>query len=489
MSLSVHWTLLLLAAPLPGHFVAANPGPGPSTAGPNHPAAAVQDQEGRAEKKRGARAQSPGGQGADVDALAVYARFRELAADALWPGFAPLEIPVAIYDGKRTVLFGHPEPPAAFVAVDAFPGVHWMNGAHESVRANTSIDLGGARTATLLLDPQSESTHEPAAVLVHEAFHVFQETAHPRWRADESALFDYPIEASEVLVLRRLEVESLRRALASLSPSDMRGWARLALEYRSERQNDLASSSREYERAIERYEGLADYIQARCLDSAPAPLPEAGYAPEDIRLRCYGTGAALARVLDRLGAEWRRSFQAESEPHLDEFLRTRLGAAEPGAERATFTDEELNQIADLAVLDAARLRIRLQDERREFSDREGWSIEVQAPDAAPLFPQGFDPLNVRRFGPLEILHTRWVKLGNLGGSLEVQDIEALTYGAGAHALFQGVARALLTGFSDEPAIDVSDGGVVTIDAPGVHGSFAGAGVRREGTRWIVELGS
>ncbi|MEZ0472304.1 hypothetical protein [Luteimonas salinilitoris] len=41
----------------------------------------------------------------------------EHAGEGLWPGFDPLAVPLAVYDGKRTFLFRHPSPPEGFVPV------------------------------------------------------------------------------------------------------------------------------------------------------------------------------------------------------------------------------------------------------------------------------------------------------------------------------------------------------------------------------------
>ncbi len=45
-----------------------------------------------------------------------------------------------------------------------------------------------------------------------------------------------------------------------------------------------------------------------------------------------------------------------------------------------------------------------------FLGRPGWKLEIAS--AQPLWPQGFDPLNVTLVARGEILHRRWVKLGN-----------------------------------------------------------------------------
>ena len=45
---------------------------------------------------------------------AVVAALSSVPAEGLWPNFSPMAIPVAIYDGERTLLIGHPAPPEEF---------------------------------------------------------------------------------------------------------------------------------------------------------------------------------------------------------------------------------------------------------------------------------------------------------------------------------------------------------------------------------------
>src|SRR5690554_6082162 len=64
--------------------------------------------------------------------VSLINRIKEIAAgQVLWPGFDPTGIPLALYDGKNTFLFGHPAPPGEFtqmrmegVPVWFFPGRH-----------------------------------------------------------------------------------------------------------------------------------------------------------------------------------------------------------------------------------------------------------------------------------------------------------------------------------------------------------------------------
>jgi hypothetical protein len=122
-----------------------------------------------------------------------------------------------------------------------------------------------------------------------------------------------------------------------------------------------------------------------------------------------------------------------------------------------------------------------------FEGKPGWHVVVEAGGGEPLWPQGFDPLNVERVGPGRVLHTRYLRLGNAAGRLEVLDAEALTDGAGPHPLFQGVRRVELTGLVKP---DVSEAkGTVSLRVAGLTLEFKGASVTRSGEVITVRVGS
>ncbi|HEV2121173.1 MAG TPA: hypothetical protein VGW38_00165, partial [Chloroflexota bacterium] len=158
---------------------------------------------------------TPAPEGTPGDAYAVVIEADRLAARDLWPGFDPRAIPVAIYDGERTLLFRHPAPPAGFRPVSGRDGVWAYPGRYSSVTANSSAEIGGVSTATLMPATGAGSLLRQAGILIHEAFHVYQREHHPAWQANEAELFTYPVDDAELLTLRRMEAEALRRALAT----------------------------------------------------------------------------------------------------------------------------------------------------------------------------------------------------------------------------------------------------------------------------------
>ena len=73
------------------------------------------------------------------------------------------------------------------------------------------------------------------------------------------------------------------------------------------------------------------------------------------------------------------------------------------------------------------------------------------------------------------------------GQLEVLNAEALTEGAGAHPLFQGIRRVVVTGL--EPPVVRETEGKVSVEAPGVKLEFQPARVVRDGETLTLRLGS
>ncbi len=396
----------------------------------------------------------------------VHQAFERMAAQPLWPGFDARTIPVAVYDGKDTWLFGHPHPPAGFRGEPLR-----FTGRHDAIRANTGTDLAGVPTATADLSASRAGTNERAALLIHEAFHVYARKAHPRWSANEADLFTYPVEDAEALALRRLETRSLVRALAATDSA--KAWALSALAARSRRFERLPREAAAYERGTELNEGLAQYVERRAL-AAPAALRADDFAPEAVRERGYASGEAFAQLLDRLAPGWQAKFDTTS---LDETLRLELGS-DP---RAAWTSRDSLAEHARARTDIARLRAALARRREEFLAAPGDRIEIVA-GAEPLWPQAFDPLNVARLDSSTVLHTRWIKLGNGKGSIEVLGRPALTEAAGAHPLFQGVRRVIVTGLASPSLGDSA--GTVTVRAEGVHGTLVGTIERRSGSALI-----
>ncbi|MEK6571528.1 MAG: hypothetical protein AABZ61_09170, partial [Bacteroidota bacterium] len=349
------------------------------------------------------------------DPFAIIAEFDRIASDSLWPSFDPRSIPVAIYDGEKTYLFRHPSPPKEFSKIEDHKDAWVFKGQHPTLRANTDIDLNGTRTATIILDQSTRrSVRELAAIVIHETFHVFQRQRHPTWVGNEAELFVYPVADASLLQLQRLETEALRRALAATESSEMKCWAKSALEIRHARFARLPEGSVAYERGTELNEGLAQYVEFRAARTLKAPsLPKDEFAPDDIRRRCYAVGQSLAVLLDRLDPAWPRRLGGGQALSLDELLGATLSNFP--TQSCGFSEAEREMVLTKAEIDIEEVRAKKIALRNDFLSQLGWKIIVIADEKELLWPQGFDPLNVHRVGDGEVLHMRWLKLGNAAG--------------------------------------------------------------------------
>lgn len=437
-------------------------------------------------------AATPGAGQVPTTAAQVEREVRRIAAgDTLWPGFRPLAIPLAIYDGQQTWLFRHPSPPAPFTPVPGSDLGAWaMSGREPAVTSNSSAKVGGTATATLLIDGSraNRSATELAATAIHEAFHVYQRAHHAGWVGNEGDLLTYPVDNADLLALRRIETEALRRALANQQASGAACWAAVALAARRERFAAMDSSYAAYERLTELNEGLATYVQLRATGAVTVEIPPGEFLAEGVRLRAYTVGPALAFLLDRVAPGWRPGLEATGGPALDLLLASAVDSAAPPATCA-LTPADSAELRRRARLDAAAVRAGWAERVRAFDTLPGWRVLVQSAAGQPLWPEGFDPLNVDRTDN-GLIHTRFLKLGNANGRITAldegdADIEARTVPAGQHPLFNGVSWVEVV----VPAAPVvtQTGSKVEIRAPGLTADFANASVSSSGRQVLVQL--
>lgn len=415
--------------------------------------------------------------------FAVMDEVARMGAAELWPGFDPRRIPAAIFNGRDTFLFHHPQPPEGFISLSSRQGVWAFPGRHESVTSNAPVKLGGVWTATALLTPDPRrTTRDAAALVVHEMFHAFQSERHADWQPNELDLFAYPFGDAEVLRLRRLESEALRRAADVAASRSASCWAASAVELRRARFALMPKGSVVYERVNELNEGLAEYVGARAAGRRGSGLPAREFAAEEVRQRGYLSGRALGVLLDRFSPRWKQRLEAGEKRSLDELLEGAL----PRAPRCKLPPP-VQEAARLRARDeVAKLGAAREAARRDYLAREGWRLVLSAADGAPLWPQGFDPLNLRRLVGAELLHTRHLKLGNDAGAIEILGRAAITEGAGEHPLFNGVRRLTVAGLPAEPAVEESAAGI-KITAADLKAEFRSARLARDGRTLTVQL--
>lgn len=422
---------------------------------------------------------------------AVVEALDEVAARELWPGFDPRRIPIAIFDGEATWLFRHPAPsdgfePAAGHAPEL--AVHRFAGRHPAITANSSADIGGVSTATLLPSVLAPPVENVAALLAHECFHVFQRERHPGWVGNEAVLFTYPVEDRAALALRRLETLALRYALDAAGDADARAWAITALEQRQARFRLLPSDCVQYERATEWNEGLATWVEHTALRRAPHEgALRREYPAIAVRERCYGSGLALALLLDRIAPGWPARLEVDDDEPLDAMLHAALadGVADGEVTARDFDPDVVDGVELAAEREIAAMREHLAARRKAFLAADGWRLVVEA-RGGPLAVAGFDPLNVVRLDGGEVLHDRYLSLQRDGVELELLGRAALTEPAGGHPLFTGVRRVVVTGLEAEPTVETKDGAVV-VELRGLRLRAARASTERSARGVTIRL--
>jgi len=432
-----------------------------------------------------------------AEALGSLRALDDAAARGLWPGFSPAAVPLALFDGENTLLRGHPSPPAEFVPVPGQSRLLITRGRYPAVTANSTRDIGGVRTATVVPEPAASFGWNMLAV-VEEAFHVFWLERHPAFRPDEMARYAYPLEDVGNLHALLAEDEALARAIEAASSSDAAAWAATALGLRRARIASLDEDLRTYESALEMMEGTANYVSRVAVGETPAQTAERlrrARPVDGIRWRFYDSGAALCFVLDRLSAGWKAA--AEREPALTMVEQLRAALGERPANAASFSDAELSALLARASSAIAGFESRRAQVRASLIDRPGARIVISlAAGVEPFRIRRFDPVNLLVLRGGEVAHPHNLTIESAQGTVEVTNpgfvrgafdgAVALSLPAGSHPLRSGVRELTLIGLSATPAIG-NDPGEVRIDGPGVSIRLRNASVSTEGNVIRIEV--
>jgi hypothetical protein len=297
----------------------------------------------------------------------------------IWPGWDASATPLLFYlPGEQDVLINHPRPPEGFLPYDGpvrFPGgrILLKNGPTliEWDGQNTSMDVEGIRTlvvadtlsnlrgqiSSLLQDarPAAEKVqvlrfsdlamdpYDQLAMVVHEAFHVFQEKQAPDKGANEMLLLYYPVLSVQNNVGFAQEGSALAEALRATDAAAVRRAAVRWLALRKDRRSSLPQKALEYEDGIEFTEGLAKYTEYRLFQVLEGRRPGSAmswaqgfvgyadlapqrerliekmvqnmsgavnvnndpYGTAPLRMRLYYSGLAVGVMLDRLSPGWK----------------------------------------------------------------------------------------------------------------------------------------------------------------------------------------
>ncbi|UCF37901.1 MAG: hypothetical protein JSU96_03270 [Acidobacteriota bacterium] len=431
-----------------------------------------------------------------VDPFAVVAAFDRAAQLQGWPGFDATAYPIAIYDGERTLLLRHPNPPAEFLLLPGHEGVRVSPGKHSAMRWNSNADIGGVPTATLLLTIEPGRTVDyEAHILFHEVFHLFSRPLHPTWSPNEIWRYNYPVDDLENYRQLLLEEEALAKAMESESDSDGVSWAAAALTIRLDRQARLSQEHRSYETALELQEGTAVYMGRSMLGVASETerLRE-DRGPAGIRWRFYETGAAISVILDRLAPSWKEDLDARPEVTFTQLLSTALAAMD--ADPATFSNEVRTRIEERAITALNKLSAEREQLYDDFLQRRNRVIIRLADEEDHFSFDRFDPMAVEILDQGEALQAHLLTSSHPRGEVSFENprflprslegVIALTSPVGQHPFLGGYRRIAFSGFSDKPVVE-RNGIAVNVKADGLFVSFSGATIESTDHELIITV--
>lgn len=217
-----------------------------------------------------------------------------------------------------------------------------------------------------------ESPYSELQLILHEAFHVYQNKMAPEKRANEAVITQYPLLDPVNNALYVLEGNILKDALLAQNPKERLEKVKTFVAVRSFRQSRLDSGWVEYENLNEFSEGTAKYVEYKFLKAGKAikPVPEMYYhngfngyrgvlakkfeeamrnmvnivAVNDdrfgnkygsgpLRFKLYELGACQALLLDEVMPAWKEKIFAQG-VYLCDLLKQAAGLS--AAERETY---------------------------------------------------------------------------------------------------------------------------------------------------------
>ncbi|HBB91958.1 MAG: hypothetical protein A2X22_07415 [Bacteroidetes bacterium GWF2_49_14] len=350
---------------------------------------------------------------------------------SLWPNFRTTEIPVLVFDSINTWLFHSKSMPDGFSEVQEHAGVYRFSGQHPLVWGNSIVRMGDTWVATSIFSSYARRTGEKyrakdlAGIIIHEQFHIYSRSKHPRWVPNDGLLLLYPEETPDALFLRRIEKEAFKRAVTSEKPEDICGWVKEALKYRDQRMSSLPPAFRLYEPELQRTEGLSDYIEktARGLDPLNASEITDGIAPAGVRDLGYVEGRWIAMILDKLNPGWKSVLENNDALYLEDILSQTIG--ELPAESRRFTTQETESLTTETKKDFNSWQDRKKQEIEQFHAMPGFRIEINSANN-PLIIRIFEPLEIEILDDRSVFHRVIFSAGNEAGSLRIRDLPCLT---------------------------------------------------------------
>lgn len=227
---------------------------------------------------------------------------------SVWPGFSVLKQPVLLYEAEtRSYLIGHPSPPVDYRALSgATPSIFTRDGSIPDFQFSFRFHhpVNGIDTFAYRFEPGDDFAGD-LATIVHERFHVHQETAFK----DLPHEAYYAVSEEEDLALANLENKTLQAALQATDPGRSARYSRMFVAVRRLRYRHNGPKIRPVEDGQEQSEGTAKYVELKLTE--PPHLGGQGVATliHDLgrtvdlermgKWRSYQTGAGQGFLLDR----------------------------------------------------------------------------------------------------------------------------------------------------------------------------------------------
>jgi hypothetical protein len=283
--------------------------------------------------------------------------------------------------------------------------------------------------AELTTDP-----YDQLAMVVHEAFHVFQGHAAPAKSANEMLLLYYPVLSVGNNVGFAQEGAALASALRAPDAALRAGVVKW-LALREQRRSGLRSEAVAYEDGVEFGEGLAKYTEYRLFEvlqgRTPGPAMQwaqgfGGYGGVDrrrdhlialmvkhmrgevavnndpygaapLRMRLYFSGMAIGALLDRLSQDWKRRI-LEPGTSLTSLVQEVVQASRSEMRHALEaarrdSDYQALVAAKTRLAEAGRARIDTMVEAIEQGEGTGIVVDYAALDS-PRVAMGFSPFGI-----------------------------------------------------------------------------------------------
>lgn len=360
------------------------------------------------------------------DVRAAVERAHEIAASiALWPGFHFADLPLLLHGRAEAVLIGHPAPPAGYQPAGEVAGRPVYTGpALPEMAANTATEVAGQLSALAMMpEGPLEEVDGYARLLLHEAFHVFQQTALPLdGRLDRVALQQMQRYPENDPVNNALAIVENQQLIAALQGEE--GALGRFLSVRLHRHKRLGRTEfgemAGYEQVAEYVEGTPTYVEVR----AGRPLADLCAQLERCNVggkwaayrRFYWTGAAQALLLDQHLPGW-QEWLASGNKSLQDLLLEAAG-------RLPAVGGVVKAVGFTAVLEreeqaALERRLQIEELLAQLDSGPGLRVEILLPPTV----QGilWDPTNLLNLAPGTRLHTRFCgAMGPDGLRLEIE---------------------------------------------------------------------